>query len=245
MVYSQALPAGSVRQYKLVAWCSAHTGTNICEPTTWQSHDNTPGGISKPCIYTPYLFVPDQHYKLQDDTKEKHSGVKTTEIVSQYQEIVRQGFRILGKALQPVVVMMHHSVYNEVRFCVPQNGNRLMEVDPETSPQAQEGRKLLGHIRRYIEMYASLFNESVDSLHDNINNIIGVSPTYEGQKRQTRLYDPIPDTREKAEKKINAMLKFLLHARDGLEKSHYRELAKSVGSHIPELLSLLPTESGE
>lgn len=165
--------------------------------------------------------------------------MKTTEIiVPQYQEIVQQGFHILGKALQPVVVMMHHSVDNEVRFCVPQN-NRLMEVDPETNPQAQEGRKLLGHIRRHIEIYASLFDESVDSLHDNINNIIGVSPTYEGQKRQTLLYDPKSDTRGKAEKKLNAMLKFLLHCRDGLEKSRYSELAKSVGSHIPELLSVL------
>lgn len=185
--------------------------------------------------------MPGQHYKVQDHTKEKRPDVKITEIVSQYHEIVRHGLRILGKALQPVVVMMHHSVHNKVRFCVPQNGNQLMEVDPETSPQALEGRKLLGHIRRYIVIYASLFDESVDSLHDNINNIIGVSPTYEGQKRQTLLYDPKPD----AEKKINAMLKFLLHARDGLEKSHYSELAKSVSSHIPELLSVLLTESWE
>ena len=188
-----------------------------------------------PCVYTPY---PVQHHKVQQHTKKKYYDVKIFEIASQYQEIVQQGFRILGKALQPVVIMMHRSASNEVRFCVPQNGNRLMEVDPETSPQALEGRKLLGHIRRYIEIYASLFDESVDKLHDNINNLIGVSPTYEGPKRRSLPYPP-PDTLGEAENKINAMFKFLVHVRDGLGKNHQDALAESVGGHIPKLLPLL------
>ena len=136
----------------MLLFCT-HTGTNIREPATWQPHDITAGVNSKqfdPCVYTPYLFGPVQHHKVQQYTKKKSSDVKIFEIASQYQEIVQQGFRILGKALQPVVITMHRSASNEVRFCVPQNGNRLMEVDPETSPQALEGRKLLGHIRRNL-----------------------------------------------------------------------------------------------
>jgi len=234
--------------------------------------------------------------------------------MSQFREIVEQGFRILAMALQPVVVMMHYST-NEVRFCVPKDGNPFLEFDPETglqalerggnpflefdpetglqalerggnpfqevnpetstqalggsgnlflevnpetstqalerggnpfqevnpetSTQALEGRMLLRHIRSYVEMYASLFDKSVYSLHDNINNLLGVSPIYEGHKRRSLPYDPPPDMHEEAKKKIDTMLKFLLHARDGLEKCHYDALAKSVGSHIPQLVDLL------
>jgi len=119
------------------------------------------------------------------------------------------------------------------------SANLFLEVDPETSPQALEGRMLLWHIHSYVEMYASLFDESVYSLHDNINNLLGVSPIYEGHKRRSLPYDPPPDMHEEAKKKIDTMLKFLLHARDGLEKCHYDALAKSVGSHIPQLVDLL------
>ena len=206
-----------------------------------------------PHIHMLYLFVPVQHHVCEGSSmvqaynsstvrchittsEKKHSA----EILSHYREIVQQGFRILAMALQPVVIMMHYSP----RFCVPNDGNTMpfLEVNPETSPQALEGRMLLWHIRSNAERYAGLFNESVYNLRDNINNLIGVSPMYdEGPKRRSLPYDPPPDTHEEAEKKIDAMLKFLLHARDGLEKSHFDELAKYVGSRIPELLSLLPS----